>query len=164
MKLPSSAGRASACREVEDSAIGAFKDGTGSGNYRGTSEQHYRCYLPVLAGFMRSRLHGARSLTARDSCSAERAGLEPAQAVRPAALPTRCHTIRRLSSKSHRLDGGEGGFEPTVPVKVQRFSRPPDSAARTSPYQLVNSRRALKNDCISSRHSSLGRLTTISTW
>ncbi len=26
---------------------------------------------------------------------AERAGLEPAQAFRPAALPTRCHTIRR---------------------------------------------------------------------
>ena len=35
---------------------------SGSGYYRGTSEQHYRCYLPVLAGFMCSRLHGGRSL------------------------------------------------------------------------------------------------------
>ena len=67
---------------------------------------------------------------------AERARLELAQAFRPAALPTRCHTIRRplhlvsnlnIELRFEKSLAERVGFEPTVPVKVQRFSRPPDS-------------------------------------
>ena len=133
----------------------AVKIGTGSGDCRGTSEQHYRCYLPVLAGFMRPRLHGGRSLTKcpnwkiQEWLGTERGGLEPPQAFRPAALPTRCHTIRRplhgdpgfQNPRSQKKLAERVGFEPTVPVRVQRFSRPPDSATlaplRVNCFKLV---------------------------
>ncbi len=123
---------------------------SGSGYCRGTSEPHYRCYLPVLAGFMSSRLHGGRSLANRGGKKllemAERAGLEPAQAVRPAALPTRCHTIRRpLRTDQIELsppaNGGEGGIRThgtrkgTTVFETARFNH-----SRTSPQDFSTRR------------------------
>ena len=46
------------------------------------------------------------------------------------------------------------GFEPTVPLRVQRFSRPPDSTT-LAPLRMVDYYRfSRKKDCIIARHSA----------
>src|SRR5262249_21396576 len=45
------------------------------------------------------------------------------------------------------------GFEPTVPLRVQRFSRPPDSATLAPLRSYSCSRLLRKKDCIIDLHS-----------
>lgn len=104
---------------------------------------------------------------------AEREGFEPSRQVLAVySLSRRAPSAARpsLRMKKENLDfiteimAEEVGFEPTEPVKVQRFSRPPPSTART-PLQkkgrtvLSNAKDSIaQRPCLVNKPSSMNYL------